>query len=319
MTLDTYPFSSVLLVTFNRPDYTRQVLDRLRECKVPKLYIFNDGPRENNPNDREARNRIRELLAGINWDCELKTLFSENNLGCGLGVSSAITWAFTNEDRLIILEDDCVPSPAFFPYCNNLLERYREDTRIWLISGENHDYPPEAFKDGDYIFSQFGFNCGWATWRRCWDHLDMSMACLEEFLEGGHLRDVFCQREIVKGYYKRYSRLKEQMGDKPRFWTAQFGFQVVSNRGYFIIPRENLIENIGEVGDHTVRASKYNYVKSSDDFMVCRHPRFVLPDYGVDLKHFKARIKPRIQGKPLGARILNKVSKIVRGICKLPV
>lgn len=128
------PESAVLLITFNRSDNTREVFRQIKQAKIKKLYVANDGPREGNENDVIEREKIKLLLQEIDWDCELHTLFQEKNLGCGWGPATAITWAFENEDRLVVLEDDCVPALAFFPFCNEMLERYKDDNRIWRIS-----------------------------------------------------------------------------------------------------------------------------------------------------------------------------------------
>ena len=104
------PEAPVLLITFNRPDYTRQVFEKIRQAKVKKLYIANDGPREGNLEDQKAREEIKQIVNDIDWECDVKTLFYDKNLGCGWGPATAISWAFENEDKLIILEDDCVPS-----------------------------------------------------------------------------------------------------------------------------------------------------------------------------------------------------------------
>ncbi|MDY0151908.1 MAG: glycosyltransferase [Candidatus Cloacimonas sp.] len=304
--MQNYPYAPVLLITFNRPDYTAKVVERLREIKIPKLYVFNDGPRDGNDKDVKARAEIKEIIEVIDWDCELNLYYSPRNLGCGIGVSSAISWAFTNEDRLVILEDDCVPSPAFFPYCNELLEKYKDDNRIWLISGENHQYPDWAFKLSDYIFSQFGYNCGWATWKRCWDHFDINMSRLPDFLESNLLDSVFSDKRIVKTYKIKYKRLFFDKV-KPSFWTIQFGFQMISNRGYVIIPRANLIENIGVLGDHTTVANKYINVKSVEEFQIYKHPLFILPNTSVELYQYNARIKPMIEGKATYIRVIRRL------------
>jgi hypothetical protein len=300
----------VLLITFNRPDYTSKVLSRLREIQITKLYVFNDGPRESNKVDEAARARIIKLIEDIDWDCEVQTRYSPINLGCGMGVSSAISWAFENEDRLIILEDDCVPSLSFYPYCVEMLERYNHDTRIWVVCGENHDYPEWAFKRSDYIFSQFGFNCGWATWKRCWESFDISMKKLPLFLELDLLPSIFFNQQLIESYKKRYAKLQINLG-KPSFWTIQFGFQIMSNRGYFIIPAKNLVTNIGAQGDHTVNGNRFVNVDSCDYFSILRHPEFILADTKVIDYHYNARIRQMFEGRSLKTRILSKLQKAI--------
>lgn len=310
MKQEVYPQAPVLLITFNRPAYTAQVLSSLMDSGVTKLYVFNDGPRDGNGTDQKAREEIKILVNAIGKQCEVHTLFSETNLGCGLGVSSAISWAFEHEDRLIILEDDCIASKPFFAYCDYLLEKYCNDNRVWAISGENHLYPEWAFTESDYIFSQFGFNTGWATWKRCWDHFDIGMKKLADFIRLKGIENVFCCSDIVKTYYLKYGKLDLKI-EKPRFWTIQFGFAIVSNRGLIIIPKENMIENIGVEGDHTIGVNEFHHVKTSDSFSIKREPLFVLPDKNVDHWHYLKRIKPMIHGPNLLKKIRRKLKKII--------
>ncbi len=206
----------VLLITFNRPETTRVVLDALRNAQIKTLYIFNDGPRPGIESDNYYRKEIQKLISDIDWDCRLYTLFSETNLGCGPGPVAAISWAFTNEDRLIILEDDCVPAISFFEYCNELLERYKDDARIWRISGDNYseEFPVET----SYIFSFFGHSLGWATWKRCWENYDFYMDLLPDFENSDGFYNYFADKKMARYFsnslwiiYKN-SNMRSQIG-----------------------------------------------------------------------------------------------------------
>ncbi|MDD2604606.1 MAG: hypothetical protein PHF66_07330 [Desulfobacteraceae bacterium] len=153
----------VLLITFNRADNTRKVFEKIREAKIKNLYVANDAPRPGNKNDEQNRNEIREMLNEIDWDCELHTLFHEKNQGNGFGPVAALNWVFEHEERAIILEDDCVPSMPFFDFCNHCLEKYKDDERIWIISGRSHHTKQPIFKKYDYLFSRFAHTWGWAS------------------------------------------------------------------------------------------------------------------------------------------------------------
>lgn len=302
---------AILLVTYNRPEFTKKVLEKLRLLKKRRLYIFNDGAREGNATDLEARKKIITFINDIKWECELFTLYSDVNMGCGKGVSSAITWAFQKEDRLIILEDDCVPAASFFSYCDQMLDRYENDNRLWVVCGENHYFPRSAFADKDYLFSQFGFNCGWATWKRCWNQFDIEMKVLPLALSTRQFYNAFYDNSIGEAYHNRYSRMKVDKA-RPRFWTSQFGLSIILNRGMFIIPRENLIENIGVEGDHSSSVSEFHYQKTSDDFVVVKHPIFVLPDRDVEHYHITKRVKPMLRLIPKHTKIINKIIKLLQ-------
>jgi len=159
----------VLVMAFNRPDHLSVLLDRLREVQPERLYVAIDGARAAREGEADRVQACRDLVATVDWPCEVHTLFQDTNLGCGLGVSTAISWLFENEERGIILEDDIIPDPSFFPYCEELLERYEHDDRVFAISGCNLVPPDEQSRpDLPYRFSQVPHIWGWATWRRTW-------------------------------------------------------------------------------------------------------------------------------------------------------
>lgn len=164
-------------MAFNRPDHLQVLINRLREVKPSKIYVAIDGPRSNRPGEEQKVQACQELIENIDWNCEVKTQFQSDNLGCGLGVSSAITWFFTHEERGIILEDDIIPHPSFFPYCTELLDRYADDDRVFAISGCNF-VPPEfqSHPEQAYRFSQVPHIWGWATWRRSWQQHRLDIA-----------------------------------------------------------------------------------------------------------------------------------------------
>jgi hypothetical protein len=167
----------VLLIIFNRLDTTRKVLNSLKEVKPKFLFIAADGPRLNIIGESERCEKVRNwVLENVDWDCEVKTLFRKHNLGCGYGPANAISWFFDNVKEGIILEDDCVPDTTFFEYCSILLEKYRDDNRISIISGTNIDkqkyFSP---KSESYFFSVFPLTWGWATWKRNWDNFDFQI------------------------------------------------------------------------------------------------------------------------------------------------
>ena len=145
------PEAPVLLITFNRPDYTLQVVEKIRQAKIKKLYIANDGPREGNMDDQKAREEIKNIIDSIDWDCEVHTLFQEKNLGCGWGPANAITWAFENEDRLIILEDDCT-SFTFLNFVAIVWKNIKMTKFGQLLVGHHQNYL--SLKPGLY-FSLF--------------------------------------------------------------------------------------------------------------------------------------------------------------------
>jgi hypothetical protein len=238
------PEAPVLLITFNRPDYTLQVVEKIRQAKIKKLYIANDGPREGNMDDQKAREEIKNIIDSIDWDCEVHTLFQEKNLGCGIGVSTAITWAFENEDRMIILEDDCVPALPFFEFCSYCLEKYKNDTRVWTIIGRSHHQNSSFFKDQDYIFSHYSHCWGWATWKRVWEGFDINMPNSDKFMEQGGFDNVYFSVKEARFFNKHFSRIFQDDNLIKHSWAYPFNYYVCSNRGLSIVPAKNCSSNV---------------------------------------------------------------------------
>ena len=129
--------TAVLFLVFNRPDTTIKVFEKIREAKPSRLYVAADGPREGYSDEKKKVMKVRKIATNVDWPCEVKTLFRDKNLGCKKGVGTAIKWFFEHEEQGIILEDDCLPDPSFFRFCEELLEEYRHNTKIMLVSGQN--------------------------------------------------------------------------------------------------------------------------------------------------------------------------------------
>jgi len=301
----------VLLIIFNRPDTTRLVFDAICKTKPRKLYVSADAPRSGNEEDENNCKRARSIVKNIDWDCEIHYRFLEENLGCGWGVSSAISWAFENEDRLIILEDDCVPSMPFFPYCNYLLEKYKNDSRIWLISGRSHEPDSKYFQDVDYMFSHYGHAWGWATWKRCWQIFDIEMKSFPDFIKYGGAENVFFSKEEGRFYNKLYEKLFIDENLAVSTWDFQFTYSILSNGGLSIVPAKNLIENIGLYGAHSSGYSKYCELKATYDFMIKNEPNFILANREFDYYHFKQHIVKIFGRIPLYKRVINKGLRMI--------
>lgn len=238
--------TAVLFLVFNRLDTTKQVFEAIRQAKPPRLYVAADGPRESREGEAEKVRVVREyVLSRVDWMCDVKTLFRDKNLGCKYAPSGGIQWLFDNEDMGIILEDDCLPSQSFFWFCEDLLERYKDDKKIMLISGYNKQdiWNPDQY---DYFFSLLGGCQGWASWRRAWQYIDLEFNKLEEFINGNYFYHLFGE--------KLGKLREEQMLNCPRTaWDYAWGFSRHVNSGLACVPAKSLIKNIGfgEDGTHT--------------------------------------------------------------------
>jgi len=238
----------VLFLIFNRPGQTRAVFEEIRKARPKQLFIAADGPRAHVPADRENCAQTRAVVQLVDWDCEVKTLFREQNLGCGHAVSDAITWFFNQVDLGIILEDDCLPDPTFFGYCQDVLNRYRNDERIMMVSGTNLVERWETPGRQDYFFSYYGGIWGWASWRRAWKKYDFGMTEWKNSRSRDAIRDVLNDEEHAEERIKLFDAVAQGKIDT---WDYQWGFCRLINSGLSVVPRVNLISNIGFGADAT--------------------------------------------------------------------
>lgn len=245
----------ILVMGFNRPELLTQVIANLRELKPEILFIAIDGPRSDNSEDKEKVQRCRDLVREIDWDCTVNTLFQSSNLGCGLGVSTALSWFFSHVERGIILEDDILPDPSFFGFCSELLDRYAQDERVFGISGCN--FVPESDQtdpDDAYRFSRVAHIWGWATWRRSWTSYRFDLEGWREMLPLPRLW-VSSGKSLTGSLF--WAMTFELMA-RPQVdtWDAQLVFAAMRQGQFMATANTNLVENIGFGGDatHTLRA-----------------------------------------------------------------
>ncbi len=286
----------VLFLIFNRPVETEKVFREIRKAKPKKLFIASDGPREGKKGEKEIVEKTREtVLNMIDWDCDVQTLFREKNLGCKYAVSGAIDWFFENVEEGIILEDDCLPKQSFFPYCQELLERFRDDKRIMSISGDCY-FDNQKNDKFSYYFFNIPLIWGWATWKRAWDLYDVEMDKYKEFLEEKTINDVFLDR-LSENYFQTI--FNETYNKKIDTWDYQWVYACLINSGLTCIPSRNLISNIGfsQEATHTKikpKNKEYMFLHEDLDFPL-KHPYFVLKNKNIEsyiLKnHFGVNIK----------------------------
>lgn len=247
--------SAVLFVIFNRPDTTQRVFDQIRAAKPKRLYVAADAPRPDFPDDELLCAQARAVVSTIDWDCELKTLFKEENAGCKEGVSSAVTWFFGYEDEGIILEDDCLPANSFFKFCDTLLEKYRHDTRIRHITGCN-PHTGKKWGNDTYYFSNMTHVWGWASWKRVWNDYDKNLNKYNNQEIKKQLRNIFEDPLVVQSWEKIFREVK---AGKINAWGYQLDFANFFNNGLTIIPNDNLISNIG-FGTNAVNTIDFNSI-----------------------------------------------------------
>ncbi len=240
--------SPVLFLIFNRPETTQQVFSAIKKAKPPRLYVAADGPRSDYPNEAESCEIARSIATKVDWDCEVKTLFRETNLGCGLAVTSAIDWFFEQESEGIILEDDTKPSEQFFKFVNFGLRKYRDDKNIGSICGYN-PLTPKPNTNDRIIISNYPSLWGWGTWKNVWEKYSLQ----PDFHYLHKVTTIY--RHIKHLRYTMYimSILGGVENGEIDTWCAQFGFMFSEYKFKVVYPPINLIKNIGfgDQGTHT--------------------------------------------------------------------
>ena len=229
----------VLFIAFNREGPARKVMQAIRAAKPPRLYFACDGPR--NEGERVRCEKVRALTSMVDWDCHVITRFSDVNLGVMMGESTAMDWFFEHEEEGIVLEDDTCPNQSFFWYCQDLLERYRNDERVWCIMGNNLMTEWKEKGEDSYYFSAHGYGAywGWAGWRRVWRKYDVGMKdwpeCRDRNLLNGHFLSKPEMLEAQKLFEGQYVGAISS-------WDYQMDFARILNRGVTCIPNFNLVE-----------------------------------------------------------------------------
>lgn len=277
----------VALIFFNRPDTFKEVFECVKKNRPSKLFLIQDGARENKPTDAEKVSECRAIASQIDWDCEVHEDYSDVNLGCGKRIFTGLTNAFKIVDRLVIIEDDILISDSFLPFCAQLLERYKDDRRINYISGMNHfgEYEDCPYS---YFFSNAGAIWGWATWRRVWNDLDWDFKILDDpyiyktLKRNGYTN--FYTRDMAEKAKSLSDNIKK--GIMPSFWSFHLLLYAYLENRINIVPKFNQISNIGMNGVHT--AAKYENLTKEEKLLYYGkrynidldlvHPKCVLED-----------------------------------------
>jgi hypothetical protein len=273
----------ILFLIFSRPDTTERVFEQIREIKPTRLYVAADGAREGRIDEARRCAETRAIIERIDWKCDLKTLFRDKNLGCKIAVSEAITWFFEQEEYGVILEDDCLPDLSFFPFCEELLIRYKDDERIGHIGGVC--FFPNLVSGGlSYDFCSFAHIWGWASWRRVWKNYDVNFSYWNE---RGKDRGSLFKSVREKIYFSSFIPDVIHNRNRINTWDTQYFFMLRTQHQLSIYPAVNLVTNIG-LNDinATHTASKRNqrsYVMSASiQCPLKQHPVYILSNKEID-------------------------------------
>jgi len=293
----------LLFIVFNRPDVTQYVFDKIREMKPKYLFVSADGPR--NESESKICEEVRKIVKKIDWDCEVKYKFEDKNLGCKIGVSSAINWFFDNVERGIILEDDCLPNDDFFRFCEDLLETYKNNEKIMHITGDNFQFNKKRGY-AHYYFSIYNHCWGWATWKRAWKHFDVKMENFSDFKKQNKL-----QNSLNKNEYKYWMNIFQKVYDgEVDSWAYIWTYTCWSQGGLTCTPNVNLVSNIGfdERATHTKnKTNKAASLLTKKMKFPLKHPKIIKINRKADL--YTSKNIFGIQKYPMLINVLKSILK----------
>ncbi len=313
MKVDESFTTPILLTLWRRPKETYEVISAIREVKPKQLFIACDGPRKGNLKESDKVKKTIEICKEqINWDCEVKWLISEKNLGCKEGCNKAFNWFFEQVEEGIIMEDDNLAHPDFFAFCQELLQKYRFDKRVWCISGTNNQ---DGIIRGDasYYFGKTYLCWGWATWKDRWAEYDTDMKQWPYIKSNNKLDDIF-KDKIQKEYWQNIFETFYEKGE-PNTYDYQWVLTCFINNGLVAIPNKNLINNIGFGEDalHTKWEKKsVSETESIGEKII--HPKYILCDEKAEeyqFDYFFGGYSMRLKNNFI-LRLKNKLKRILK-------
>lgn len=297
----------VVLIIFNRPNTTEKIFEAVRQAKPSKLFVIADGFRADRPDEAEKCAATRQIIDRVDWECEVLKDYSDVNMGCKLRVISGLDWVFNAVEEAIILEDDCLPDPSFFRFCEKLLEKYRDDKRIMMISGTNilGEWKSDI---QDYHFAYYGSIWGWASWRRAWNYYDINMELWAKSEVKQRVKDTICDKKQYLDRQKLWDATYSGMIDT---WDYGWSFVRIAQSGLTVIPSGNLVRNIGFSDEATHTRTDNKGLGNLPVFQMSfplREPFCVAVDREYDrLRHKKMVVNS------LGKRIFWKIKRLING------
>ncbi|MGV1019144.1 hypothetical protein ACTS9V_05805 [Empedobacter falsenii] len=294
----------VAIIFFNRPKPLKEVFEAVRRSKPKRLFLIQDGPRESRKDDLEKVLACRKVVDQVDWECEVHRNYSDVNLSCDHRVFTGISWAFEFVDRLIILEDDCVPSKSFLPFCEDILERYKDDKRAFMISGMNYFDEFKGTNDS-YFFSNTAAGWGWATWKRSWEIAveQKDFIFLEDkYLKNSvtnYLKKMGLQIKASKSFIPIVKKIREHnlKTCKVNSWEYALGVGLYLSSSLVITPKYNLIKNIGLTDDSTHAVNtlkkldkttqKLFFKKTFELEFPLKHPQYIIRNVEYEEMHRK--------------------------------
>lgn len=302
----------VVLIIFRRPDTTARVVESLAQVRPRQLYVIADGPRADHPDDRRLCKQTRALVADLEWDCEVHRDFANENLGLRERISTGLDRAFARYERAIVLEDDTVPDPTFFRFCDELLERYAGDERIMSVTGSNL-FGRGARGSDSYFFSRYESCWGWASWRSAWETYDASLSAWPAFRDSGRMDELF-ESPFVAAHWTRL--LDRVHSGKLDSWAYAWRFAHWANHGLAAIPDVNLVSNIGFGVEAThTRADKHAFAALRTESLAfpLEHPDFVVRERSAE-RAFEDVVVPKAFARRAAGRLTQTAHELRQAV-----
>ncbi len=300
--------TSVLFLIFTRLDTTQLVLEQIRKAKPAQLFVAADGPRPDKVGEKEKCEQVRQMvMEGIDWDCDVQTLFRDKNLGCGVAPATAIDWFFEHVEQGIILEDDCVPDPSFFAFCEQMLDYYKDSEQVMHIAGTNL-IPHRKYGKASYYFSRYNPIWGWATWRRAWKFFDYNISDLDDFKQNKKIEQVISEPIQQKYWLDIFELVRD--GKRTDIWDYQWTYAIFNKKKWCIIPNNNMISNIGigENSTHTYQTDMKTGRLPTATIDTITHPSHIVHYPDAESRMFKDHYQ---QPTSLINKIRNLVYKFI--------
>jgi hypothetical protein len=300
----------IVSIVFNRPEATRQVFNAIRMARPQQLFVIADAPRSEYPQDIEKCAATRAIFDEIDWECEVFKNYADRNLGCGLRPATGLDWVFDRVESAIILEDDCLPHPTFFPYCTELLTYYQDDDRIAHISGNNFQFG-RVRGEYSYFYSRYTHHWGWATWRRAWQKFDYDLHKWPELSTTDWLESLLDTPAAVNYWRQIFDEVYR--GDKLHIWDYQWTFACWQANSLCILPQVDLVSNIGfdREGTHTIRHNQFANLPLGAIEFPLKHPPNIIRDRSADIfiqsSKFNLDLWSRLKRKIYWHRLLHQI------------
>lgn len=296
----------VVLIIFNRPQLTKSVFEAIRAARPANLLVVADGPRPDRQDESQRCAEARAVIDTVDWPCTVHKNYSGVNLGCKQRIVSGLTWAFDLFEEAIVLEDDVIPDASFFPYCQELLQRYRHDERVGMINGGHYLSEPLAI-DGSYYFSRFGHVWGWGSWRRVWEKYDPDLLLWPE-KRRGWLDRHFGNVEVASFWSRIFEKMYRKQIDT---WDYQLNFCLWNHGMCAIAPGVNMVRNLGFGPDatHTKEPSQGSAMTAQTMKFPLVHPEEVVICQAADEMEYRDYVPRRRRLK----RVLAAFRKLLPG------